>query len=165
MRSRFVHARNQQTNTVGSFTVDLCRCLSAVTNLGNNPFERYGSTVSHLRCERLLFHEVGEDAGVGCEAGECDAKVRVYTDDLFLVGGEFFCISLQRDGELAVSRRAFEIADKGEADTLSATSTVCVLLAIPTTTEPCFTASDAYSTWKMRPCGELRRKLAELIKW
>ena len=35
---------------------------------------------------------------------------------------------------------------EGEVGTLSATSTVCVLLAIPTTTEPCFTASDAYST-------------------
>lgn len=39
--------------------------------------------------------------------------------------------------------------------TFNATRTVCVLLAIPTTTEPCLTASDAYSTWKMRPCGEL----------
>ena len=29
------------------------------------------------------------------------------------------------------------------------------MLTIPTTTEPCFTASDAYSTWKIRPWGEL----------
>ena len=39
--------------------------------------------------------------------------------------------------------------------TFNATSTACVLLTIPTTTLPCFTASEAYSTWKIRPCGEL----------
>lgn len=39
--------------------------------------------------------------------------------------------------------------------TLMATSTACVLLTIPTTTEPCFTASAAYSTWNILPCGEL----------
>jgi hypothetical protein len=44
--------------------------------------------------------------------------------------------------------------------TLIATSTACVLLAIPTTTEPCFTASAAYSTWNIRPCGELGLRLA-----
>ena len=69
MRSRFVHARNQQSDTVRPFAVDLRRCLGAVTDLCNDPFERYRPTVSHLRCERLLFHEVGEDAGVRCEAG------------------------------------------------------------------------------------------------
>ena len=42
-----------------------------------------------------------------------------------------------------------------EGGTLRATSTACVLLTMPTTTEPCFTASEAYSTWKMRPWGEL----------
>lgn len=36
-----------------------------------------------------------------------------------------------------------------------AARTACVLLTMPTTTEPCLTASCAYSTWKMRPCGEL----------
>lgn len=39
--------------------------------------------------------------------------------------------------------------------TFSPTSTVCVLFTNPTTTDPCFTASCAYSTWKIRPCGEL----------
>jgi hypothetical protein len=29
------------------------------------------------------------------------------------------------------------------------------LLAIPTTTEPCLTASAAYSIWNIRPWGEL----------
>jgi len=46
---------------------------------------------------------------------------------------------------------------EGSVRTLIATSTACVLLAIPTTTEPCFTASAAYSTWNIRPCGELKR--------
>lgn len=40
--------------------------------------------------------------------------------------------------------------------TFRATRTVCVLLVIPTTTDPCLTASEAYSTWKMRPWGELQ---------
>lgn len=44
---------------------------------------------------------------------------------------------------------------RGADRTLMATRTACVLLAIPTTTEPCLTASAAYSTWKIRPCGEL----------
>lgn len=39
--------------------------------------------------------------------------------------------------------------------TFNAARTAHSLLTIPTTTEPCLTASDAYSTWKMRPCGEL----------
>jgi hypothetical protein len=38
--------------------------------------------------------------------------------------------------------------------TLIAARTACVLLTMPTTTDPCLTASDAYSTWKMRPWGE-----------
>lgn len=43
----------------------------------------------------------------------------------------------------------------GASRTLMPTSTECVLLAMPTTTEPCLTASAAYSTWNIRPCGEL----------
>ena len=95
MRSRFVHARNQQSNTIGPFAVDLCRSLGAVADLGDDAFEGDGTAVGHFGRERLLFHEVGEDAGVGCEAGEGDAKVRVYANYFFLVGGEFFCIALE----------------------------------------------------------------------
>jgi len=43
----------------------------------------------------LLFHEVGEDAGVGGEAGEGEAEVFVDGDYFFLVGGEFFCVALE----------------------------------------------------------------------
>jgi hypothetical protein len=42
----------------------------------------------------LLLHEVGEDAGIGGEACERDAEVGVDGEDLFLVGGEFFCVAL-----------------------------------------------------------------------
>lgn len=96
MRSRLVHPSDQQSNAIRSLAVDLCRGLSAVTYLRHDPFERYGTAVGHFRCERLLFHEVGEDAGVRCEAGEGDAEVRVYADYFFLVRGEFFRIPLSR---------------------------------------------------------------------
>jgi hypothetical protein len=33
---------------------------------------------------------------------------------------------------------------------------------MPTTTEPCFTASPAYSTWKIRPWGELECRQLDL---
>lgn len=72
----------------------LCVGLCAITDLGYNSIERDGAAVCHARAERLLFHEVGEDAGVGAEAGDSDAHVCVDFDDLFLVRGEFFCISL-----------------------------------------------------------------------
>ena len=57
---------------------------------------------------------------------------------------------LRRDGDSVLRGEQEE-----EVGTLIATSTACVLLAIPTTTDPCFTASAAYSTWNIRPCGEL----------
>lgn len=57
------------------------------------------------------------------------------------------------DGGVEEGERDDERGDWGV--TLIATSTACVLLAMPTTTEPCFTASAAYSTWNIRPCGEL----------
>jgi hypothetical protein len=43
----------------------------------------------------LGFHEVGEDAGVGCQAGEGEAQVFVDRDYLFLVGGEFLGVALE----------------------------------------------------------------------
>ena len=95
MRSRLVHAGNQQSNTIRPLAVDLCRSLSAVADLGYDAFEGDRTAVGHLRCERLLFHEVGEDAGVGGEASERDTEVRVYAYYFFLVGGEFFCVPLE----------------------------------------------------------------------
>lgn len=111
--------------------------------------------------EALLLHEVGEHARVRGQAGDGDADVGVDGEEFLLVRGEFFGISLRVDvnvsfmvvliGVGGVRRRS-----GGAGSTLMAQSTACVLLAIPTTTEPCLTASAAYSTWKIRPCGELR---------
>lgn len=42
----------------------------------------------------MLFHEVGEDTGVGGEAGEGYAVVCVNGDHFALVGREFFCVAL-----------------------------------------------------------------------
>ena len=38
-------------------------------------------------------------------------------------------------------------------ESLRAAITACVLFLMPTAHPPCFTASMAYSTWKMRPWG------------
>jgi hypothetical protein len=38
--------------------------------------------------------------------------------------------------------------------TFTAARTTSVLLTMPTTTEPCLTASVAYSIWNILPCGE-----------
>jgi hypothetical protein len=48
----------------------------------------------------LLLHEVGEDAGVRCEASEGEAQVLVDGDDFLLVGGELFCIALEKGAVL-----------------------------------------------------------------
>ena len=44
----------------------------------------------------MLLHEVGENAGVGGEAGKGEAEVLVDSDYFFLVRGEFFCVALGR---------------------------------------------------------------------
>lgn len=69
-------------------------CLGAVTDLGDDALEGDRAAVGHFRGERLLLHEVEEDAGVGGEAGDGDAEVVVYADYFLLVGGEFFGVSL-----------------------------------------------------------------------
>ena len=63
--------------------------------------ERDGAAVGQARGERLLLHEVGEDTGVGGQAGEGEAQVLVDGDDLLLVGGELFGIALREGGMLA----------------------------------------------------------------
>jgi len=61
--------------------------LCAVTDGGDEAFERDCATVCEAGGEGLLFHKVGEDAGVGGKAGEGEAEVFVYGNYLFLVGG------------------------------------------------------------------------------
>ncbi len=94
MRSQLIYARNQQSDTVGAFAVLLRVDLRAVADHIDDALDGDGAAVGHFRGEGLLFHEVGENAGVGGEASESDGEMVVDTDDFFLVGGEFFCISL-----------------------------------------------------------------------
>lgn len=68
--------------------------LCSVADGSYEAFERDGAAVGKAGREGLLFHEVGEDAGVGCEAGEGESEVFVDGDDFLLVGGEFFCVAL-----------------------------------------------------------------------
>ena len=65
-------------------------------------YAAYGerAAVLEARGEALGFHEVAQDAPVGAEARQSDAHVGVDGDYLFLVGGEFFGVSLcgRREG-------------------------------------------------------------------
>ena len=65
----------------------LCVRLCAVADLGHDALDGDGAAVGHAGREGLGFHEVGEDAGVGGEAGEGEGEVGVYADEFFLVGG------------------------------------------------------------------------------
>ena len=80
-----VDAGDQEAYTVGSAAVLLSVCLGAVCDAGSDVGEKDGAVVGQARGEGLLAHEVGEDAGVGGEAGESDAVVGVDGDDLLLV--------------------------------------------------------------------------------
>ena len=152
MRPARVHAGDEQSDAVGAFAVVLGVGLGAVADTGGDVGEEDGAVVGQARGEGLLFHEVGEDAGVGGETGEGDAVVGVDGDDFALVGGELFGIAL----DIVLGQLCFMIVWKGmDWRTFSAARTAWVLLTMPTTTEPCLTASCAYSTWKMRPWGEL----------
>ena len=94
MRAACVCACDEETYTIRSPSVLLRVGLGAGGDLGYNVGERDGSGEGETFGEGLLFHEVGEDAGVGSEAGECEAVVCVDWYYLFLVGGEFFGIAL-----------------------------------------------------------------------
>ena len=95
MRASRVHTRDQQPDAVGSLAVVLGVGLGAVADAGGDVGEEDGAAVGQARGEGLLFHEVGEDAGVGGQAGESDAVVGVDGDDFTLVGGEFFGVALE----------------------------------------------------------------------
>ena len=94
MRPGLIHPRYQQSNTIRPLPKHLRASLCAVTDLTHYPLDGDGAAVGHFASKSLAFHEVREDAGVGGKAGEGEAKVLVDTDDFFLVGGEFFCVSL-----------------------------------------------------------------------
>ena len=92
---RGVDAGDQEADAVRPLAVLLGVDLSAVADAGRDLGELHGAVVGEAGGERLLFHEVGEDAGVGGEAGERDAVVGVDFDDLFLIGRQFLGISLE----------------------------------------------------------------------
>ena len=68
--------------------------LGAAGDLGDDVREGDGAGEGEAGGKGLLLHVVGEDAGIGGEAGEGEAVVRVDGDDLFLVGGEVFGVAL-----------------------------------------------------------------------
>ena len=149
MRSQLVDARDQQSHTIGAFAVVLRIGLGAVADHVDDALDGDGAAVGHLAGQGLLFHEVGEDAGVGGEAGEGHGEVVVDADDFLLVGGQFFGVSLELYVRPRGSERKGRIRDGDVvlgAFTFRAVRTTCFLLASPTTTEPCLTASWAYST-------------------
>jgi hypothetical protein len=94
VRARLVDAGNEEPDAVGALTVVLRVGLCAVANRGHQALQRDGAAVGEAGGERLLFHEVGEDACIGGEAGEGEADMFVDGDDFLLVGGEFFCVAL-----------------------------------------------------------------------
>lgn len=69
-------------------------CLGPARDLAYDLAEGDGAGEGQPGGQGLLLHVVAEDAGVGGEAGEGEAVVGVYGDDLFLVGGEVFCVAL-----------------------------------------------------------------------
>ena len=85
MGTSCVDAGDQQAHAVGSAAVLLGVGLGAVGDARGDVGEQDGAVVCEARGEGLLAHEVGEDTGVGGEAGEGDAVVGVDGDDLLLV--------------------------------------------------------------------------------
>ena len=100
-----VHAGNQQADAVRPPPILLGVGLRAVGDAGGDFGEGDRAVVGQAGGEGRLLREVGEDAGVGGEAGERDAEVRVYRDDFLLVGREFFGVSLR--GELVYGWGAY----------------------------------------------------------
>ena len=94
MRTLCVAPCDQQSYAVGTLAVVLCVGLRAIADSSGDFGEWDGAVVGEARGKGLLFHEVGEDASVGGEAGEGEAVVCVDWDDFLLVRGEFFGIAL-----------------------------------------------------------------------
>ena len=75
MCSSLVHTCYQQPYTIGTFPEHLSGGLRAVTDLSDDPLNGDGTAIGHFRGERLAFHEIGEDAGIGGETGESETEV------------------------------------------------------------------------------------------
>lgn len=94
MGSGFIDTGDEESYTIRSFTIVLGIGLGAVTDGGNESFDGDCTVVGHAGREGLVFHEVRENAGIGCETCEGETNVLIYGDYFFLVGGEFFCVPL-----------------------------------------------------------------------
>lgn len=94
MRPRLVNAHDDKSNTIWALAVVLGVRLGAVADGGDGALDGERAAVCQARGKRLRLKEVGEDAGVGGEASEAEPEVRVDRDDLLLVGGELFCVTL-----------------------------------------------------------------------
>ena len=94
MWSGLVYTCDQKANSVWALAVVLGVCLCAVCDGLDCALDWEGAAVGEALREGLRFQEVGEDAGVGGEAGESDTEVRVDCNDLLLVGGELFGVAL-----------------------------------------------------------------------
>ncbi len=77
MGSGFVHACDEESDTVWSLAIVLGIGLGAVTDERDEPGDGDCAAVGEAGREGLLFHEVREDAGVGGETGETESKVFV----------------------------------------------------------------------------------------
>lgn len=106
MRPCLVHPGHQQSNPIRPLVVDLGGDLRAVTDLRDDALERNSSPIRHLARHSLALHEVGKDPGVASQTGQCETEVRVEWNYLFLVGGEFFCVSLRKGGGSEVRRKS-----------------------------------------------------------
>lgn len=94
MRARLVDAGNQQAHAVGALAVHLGVDLGLFANHVDECADGHGAAVRQSVAEALLFHEVGEDAGVGGQTGDSDADVFVNVEEFLVVGGEFFGVAL-----------------------------------------------------------------------
>lgn len=79
MGASFVNAGNKEPDTVRTTAVMLGVDLGFIGNGVYDAGYRDGAVVEEAGGHGLLAHEVGEDAGVGGETGEGDAKVGVDT--------------------------------------------------------------------------------------
>ena len=70
MWSSFIKTCHQQTNAVRSLSCHLGVPLGTISYLVDDAFNRDRATIGHLRGEGLLFHEIGEDAGIGGKTSE-----------------------------------------------------------------------------------------------
>ena len=95
VRAGVVDTGDKQTDTVGALAVMLSVRLGAVADLTDNAVDRERTAVGHAGAERLLLHEVGEHPSVRCQTGDGDAHVGVDFDDLLLVRGQLFGITLE----------------------------------------------------------------------